>query len=109
MWRDETSVVRDERRARRVFSRGLFGQDVEIRRRESFVVVERGEEGALVDDGASCGIDKTTCVEIKILRRVRAESPRRPPRYRRDACSMAWRCRFLAARTSQDSRAIAEK
>ena len=51
----------------------------------------------------------TTCVEIKILRRVRAESSRRPPRYRRDACSMAWRCRFLAARPSQDGRVIAEK
>ena len=37
------------------------------------------------------------CVEIKILRRVRAQSSRRPPRHRRDACSMAWRCRFLAA------------
>jgi serine/threonine protein kinase len=49
------------------------------------------------------------CVEIKILRRVRPESPRRPPRHRRDACSMAWRCRFLAARPSQDSRVIAEK
>ena len=35
------------------------------------------------------------CVEIKILRRVRAESSRRPPRHRRAACSMAWRCRFL--------------
>ena len=34
-----------------------------------------------------------TCAEIKILRRVRAESPRRPPRHRRDACLMAWRCR----------------
>ena len=33
----------------------------------------------------------STCVEIKILRRVRAESPCRPPRHRRDACSMAWR------------------
>ena len=43
-----------------------------------------------------------TCVEIKILRRV-------PPRHRRDACSMAWRCRFLAARPSQDGRLIAEK
>ena len=32
------------------------------------------------------------CVEIKILRRARAESSRRPPRHRRDACSMAWRC-----------------
>ena len=30
------------------------------------------------------------CVEIKILRRVRAASSRRPPRRRRDACSMAW-------------------
>ena len=50
-----------------------------------------------------------TCVEIKILRRVRAESSRRPPRHRRDACSMAWRCRFLAARPSQVGRVIAEK
>ena len=50
-----------------------------------------------------------TCVEIKILRRVRAESSRRPPRHRRDACSMAWRCRFLAARPSQDGRVVAEK
>ena len=49
------------------------------------------------------------CVEIKILRRVRAESSRRPPRHRRGACSMAWRCRFLTARPSQDGRVIAEK
>ena len=28
------------------------------------------------------------CVEIKILRHVSAESSRRPPRHRRDACSM---------------------
>ena len=49
------------------------------------------------------------CVEIKILRRVRPESPRRPPRHRCDACSMAWRFRFLAARPSQDGRVIAEK
>ena len=50
-----------------------------------------------------------SCVEIKILRRVRAESSRRPSRHRRDACSMAWRCRVLAARPSQDGRIIAEK
>ena len=31
----------------------------------------------------------SACVEIKILRRVRAESSRRLPRHRRDACSMA--------------------
>ena len=29
---------------------------------------------------------------------ARSSSPRRPPRHRRDACSMAWRCRFLTAR-----------
>ena len=33
--------------------------------------------------------DVLACVEIKILRRVRAESSRRPPRHRRDACSIA--------------------
>ena len=33
-------------------------------------------------------LDKVACVEIKILRRVRAESSRRPPRHRRDACSI---------------------
>ena len=37
------------------------------------------------------------------------ESSPRPPRHRRDACSMAWRGRFLTARPSQDGRAIAEK
>jgi len=49
------------------------------------------------------------CVEIKILRRARAESSRRPPRHRRDACSIAWRCRFLNARPSQDGRVVAEE
>ena len=49
------------------------------------------------------------CVEIKILRRVRAGSPRRPPRHRRGACSMAWRCQFITTRRSQHGRAIAEK
>ena len=43
------------------------------------------------------------CVEIKVLRRVRPESPRRPPRHRRDACLMAWQWRrFLAARPRHD-------
>ena len=44
---------------------------------------------------AAAVLTVSICVEIKILRRVRAESSRRPPRHRRDACSMAWRCRFL--------------
>ena len=45
------------------------------------------------------------CVEIKLY----GAFSRRPPRHRGDACSMAWRCRFLAARPSQDGRVIAEK
>ena len=53
--------------------------------------------------------DVNSCAEIKILQRVRAESSRPPPRHRRDACSMAWRCRFLTARPTQDDRVIAEK
>ena len=60
-----------------------------------------------IESGTSYVVDG--CVEVKILRRVRAESSRRPPRHRRDACSMAWRCRFLAARPSQVGRVIAEK
>ena len=40
------------------------------------------------------------CVEIKILRRVRAESSRRPRR-RRDARSTAWRCGSLTTRFGQ--------
>ena len=43
------------------------------------------------------------------LLRVRPESPCRPPRHRRDACSMAWQCRFLTARRSQRGHVIAEK
>ena len=34
--------------------------------------------------------------EIKISRRLRPESPHRPPRHRRNVCSKAWQCRFLS-------------
>jgi len=44
------------------------------------------------------------CVDIKSSRRLRAESLRRS-----DACSMAWRCRFLTVRPSQHGGVIAEK
>ena len=60
-------------------------------------------------ESAAARNDVSLCVEIKILRRVRAESSRRPPRHRCDACSMACQCRFLAARPSQVGRVIAEK
>ena len=40
---------------------------------------------------------------------ARSESSRRPPRHRRAACSMAWRCRFLTAPRSQHGSVIAEK
>ena len=36
--------------------------------------------------------------KIKKIRHSRAESSRRPPRHRCDACSMAWWCSFLTAR-----------
>ena len=45
------------------------------------------------------------CVEIKILRRVRVVLHAIDAA----ACSMARRCRFLAARPSQDGHLIAEK
>ena len=37
------------------------------------------------------------------------EFNRRPPRHRRDTCSIAWWCSFLTARPSQDGHAIPEK
>ena len=58
---------------------------------------EAAEAEAVADDLVS------SCVEIKILRRVR------PPHHRRTACSMAWRCSFLTARRGQHGRVIAEK
>ena len=82
-----------------------WGHSRKARRSPGVAGGESGSSVRVVVDGR----DVPTCVEIKILRRVRAESPRRPPRNRRDACSMAWRCRFLAARPSQDSRAIAAR
>ena len=69
-----------------------------------FYEIYRDRDGASRDAWAV-----VACVEIKILRRVRPESPRRPPRHRRDTCSMAWRCRFLTARRSQHGHIIAEK
>ena len=70
----------------------------QFRRTRSAPPTPRDEEGGVI-----------SCVEIKMLRCVRAESSRRPLRHRRDACSIAWWCSFLTARPSQDGRVIAEK
>ena len=71
--------------------------------------VHNGTAMAPLAIGGALATQVYACVEIKVLWRVRPESPRRPPRHRRDACSMAWRCRFLTAGPSQDGRVIAEK
>ena len=82
-------------------ARALVYFDVEVERRPVAVL------GEPLDVGVARNV--VACVEIKILRRVRAEPSRRPPRHRRDACSMAWRCRFVTARRSRHGRVIAEK
>ena len=45
----------------------------------------------------------------QISRRVRADSSRQPPRHRRAACSMAWRCWFITAGRDQHGSIIAKK
>ena len=82
-----------------------WGHSRKARRSPGVAGGESGSSVRVVVDGR----DVPTCVEIKILRRVRAEPSRRPPRHRRDACSMAWRCRFVTARRSRHGRVIDEK
>ena len=48
-------------------------------------------------------------VDLHAIDATPARLSRRPPRHRRDACSIAWRCRCLTARRSQPGRVIAEK
>ena len=48
------------------------------------------------------GVQRFAVHESNFAALVMAES--RPARHRRDACSTAWRCRFLAARRSQHGR-----
>ena len=91
----EAQVQRDRPRDRRD-GRLAARHDVRVATHER--VLRRGPRVVHVE----------ACVEIKILRRVRAESSRRPPRHRRGACSMAWRCRFLTARRSQHGSVIAK-
>ena len=57
---------------------------------------------------ASVAAAAATCVEIRMLRRLRAESSRCPPRHLHDTCSTAWRCRFFTARRGQRDRVIAD-
>ena len=67
----------------------------------------RGEEGQKLALPPVCG-GVGLCGNQNFTVRS-AESSRRPPRHRRDACSMAWWCSSLTARSSQDGRVIAEK
>ena len=82
-----------------------WGHARKARRAPGVAGGESGSSVRVVVDGR----DVPTCVETKILRRVRAEPSRRPPRHRAGVASMAWWCSFLTARPSQDGRAIAEK
>ena len=59
--------------------------------------VKKANVGGVVSEGMLCDERMLWAVWKSNLRRVRPESPRRPPRHRRDTCSMAWRCRFLTA------------
>ena len=88
---------------------GLNVQAYRIGERKLLLSTMTGWYGRDVVDFLTEQASVMNCVEIKRFRRVRAESSRRPPRHRRDACSMAWRCRLLTARPSQNSRVIARK
>ena len=72
-----------------------------------------GQAGALLGVGPLVPYLVGACVEFQSkfygAFDIRAASSRRPPRNRRDTCSMAWRCRFLTARRSQHARVVAEK
>ena len=97
---DSTGLVRRNEVLRLAHGR-LRRVDLEL----AFDHADLAGDGVVTKDEFKCALLATrgdlvaqlvdTCVEIKILRRVRAESSHRPPRHRRDACSMAWRCRFL--------------
>ena len=88
---------------------GLNVQAYRIGERKLLLSTMTGWYGRDVVDFLTEQASVMNCVEIKNFWRVRAESSRRPPRHRRDACSMAWQCRFLTARPSQNSRVIAGK
>ena len=62
--------------------------------------VKKANVGGVVSEGMLCDERMLWAVWKSNLRRVR---------HRRDACSMAWRCRFLTARRSQRGHVIAEK
>ena len=78
---------------------------------------QRKELGARIEGYASSipflpapllshAIDKSVLCGNQSLTALRAESSRRPPCHRRDASSMAWRCRFLIAQQSQHGSVI---
>ena len=87
--------------------------DERDRDRETLLLSESGvsiRDDALRRFTAPTRFRKATCVEIKLSRRVSATAESWPPRHRRDAGSMAWRCGLLpldsASTTVFDTRLI---
>ena len=98
------------RRARLVDDGGLAPQDDRDAALARALLLRQQVDAVLESNiNIAPEVEQPACAEIKILRRVRDEPSRRPPRHRRDACSMVWRCRFLTARPSQHGRVVAEK
>ena len=93
----------------RYYTKHLREHNVDVRTGCAITSVDPADDGrvssATMANGTTMkfGCMVSTCVASKSSRRVR------PPRHRRDACSMVWRCRFLTARASQEGRVIAEK
>ena len=86
--------------------------DERDRDRETLLLSESGvsiRDDALRRFTAPTRFRKATCVEIKLSRRVSATAESWPPRHRRDATSMAWRCGSYTTRFSHQGRVVAEK
>ena len=73
--------------AGRIETQGLVGTDAASSIADQTAQALAKLDAILTEAGSSRDklLSVTICVEIKILRRVRAESPRCPPRHRRDA------------------------
>ena len=80
--------------AGRIETQGLVGTDAASSIADQTAQALAKLDAILTEAGSSRDklLSVTICVEIKILRRIRAESARRPPRHRRDVSTTAWWC-----------------